>query len=279
MFKFKNCVKKFRVKINPTRVKVSINLTKPYKNLVLGKCTIGRKNTMLDLYGSNFGTISFFALFRANYCEIFQYILFILQQYFVFTKNTVTNRLHIPYISSAEFKYRVPLTISSCCQVNAPVFTDLTYGSKRQYNTGCHPHQMADLGAPAPDGLYRLKWGMAEALHLNGKFVYTIDTNGEHQLDKDILRKITKQGIPYMDGRNVFHFQTISDPIVAPTAKLAKEYANTLFGKGQFYCYCKFFYQLLIVFLCLSTFFWLFLRRKKIDFGQNFFASNLCFCF
>lgn len=38
--------------------------------------------------------------------------------------------------SSAQFRSKVGLTISSCCQINAPVFTDLTYGSLRQYNTG-----------------------------------------------------------------------------------------------------------------------------------------------
>lgn len=71
---------------------------------------------------------------------------------------------------------------------------------------------------------------MAEALHLNGDYVFSIDENGEHQLNKDLLHKITKQGIPYSRGRNIFHFQTTADPVLAPTEELAKDYANTLFG-------------------------------------------------
>ena len=56
--------------------------------------------------------------------------------------------------------FKVALTITNSCHVNAPVFVDTTYESWRAKNTGCNPYTMAEIAIRGSDGLLRLKLGL-----------------------------------------------------------------------------------------------------------------------
>ena len=131
---------------------------------------------------------------------------------------------------SGEFPNKIGLTISNSCFIHSPVFTDSSYRSRIWKNTGGGPVKMAELGTHGSDGIYRLNWGLAEAIHYEGEYLYRLNKNNEFELNVDLLQKSQKDRPRYHLGRKIFHFMSIDDPILAPNRTVAREYANILFG-------------------------------------------------
>ena len=132
---------------------------------------------------------------------------------------------------SALFPNKIGLTITTCCQINAPVFTDLTYGSIRYKNTGGQPERMVKLGKKGPDGAYRLKWGLCESVHFNGQPLHYFNSDGEPELALDVVHQIGKTGIPFQKAHKLFHFQSTADPIMAPKKRHAELYDAVLYRR------------------------------------------------
>ena len=67
---------------------------------------------------------------------------------------------------------------------------------------------MTNIGTIGPDGLHRLKWGMAECWNFKGKFVFDQNENGEFKIDKDVVKSLQKNGYPTQNCKKHYHFQT-----------------------------------------------------------------------
>lgn len=89
---------------------------------------------------------------------------------------------------------------------------------------------LSKLAVKGPDKIYRLKWGLCEAVHVERQPIFEAEEDGKFKVNYDLLHNAKQTRPRYHRGRKIFYFMSVDDQIMAPTKELAMEYANMLFG-------------------------------------------------
>ena len=81
-------------------------------------------------------------------------------------------------------------------------------------------------------GFKRIKTGMNEAIIVDGHPIFYQNQHGEYKMNFDACKKALFKsggGFPLEKAKRIFAFQTVNDPVLAPTDQLGRDFGDFVF--------------------------------------------------